>query len=507
MEENKEKNNLSVETSLAIINEEESTALLAEDIKNIINVSDKSMIIQLIDTENSVDLAEAFNILDSDYALRFFSFVSDEHVLGDIFPYLTINKKEALISGLTTRKLSGVLSYVSTDDLVDFLEDCSIQIKDKLLNAIPSKRKQSLQKLSKFTDDTIGSIMTTDYLSIDSKASVQDVFDKIKKFGSKLETIRHIFIVDETNKLLGVERIEDMMFEKTDASITEVMSTDFAYILPTADKKEAIPICKKYDLPVLPVVSSGGEMLGIITFDDVMDVIEEANTEDLYKSAAISPSSTPYLETKTFRLARSYVIWLLILLVINTFAGIVISRFETALLTLPILTCFIPALNDSCGDAGDQTSSMVIRALGTNELTKKDYLKISFRELLAGFLTSLIVAIFAFGWVLLEMNANLINMDGAFAEDFIEKAGSLLNAEMIIAAVVAFAFLFGITFAKLFGVLLPLLAKAVHIDPAVMSGPLIASIMDLLTLFVYFAVALLLIDSIMPGEIVLTMLL
>ena len=467
----------------------------------ILITNDHYELMALVAKSDSVNLAEALNSLASDETILFYSSVSDNQVLGEVFSYLRVELREILVKNLSKKRVIAFLVYVQNDDLADFIEDLPKQMRSLLLSYLPIKRRQIIEKLAKFSDDTVGSIMTTEYLAVSTGTKIADIFLKIKQIGKTLETVRRIFIVDSQNKLVGVEKLEDMMFEDPETIIDEAMMKDFAYISPIADKEEAIPICKKYDLPVLPVVSKSGEMLGIITFDDVMDVIEEENTEDVYKQAGISPAETPYLETKTFKLARSYIIWLIILLVINTFSGMIISRFENALLTLPILTAFIPALNDSCGDAGDQTSSMVIRALATGNITKKDYFKVALKELAAGVITALIVAVFNFGWVMLEMKANLINSANAINEEFINSCGGVTNAQMAIAGVVSVAFLFGITCAKLLASLLPMLAKACKIDPAVMSGPLIASLMDILTLLVYFTVSITIIDSITPGEI------
>ena len=501
MTENNEKIT-ALEESLPNTDTVDSNNFVALKLHRFLITNDHGELLNLVDKTSAVSLAEALNSLSSDEAVLFFSTISDPQVLGEVFSYVRVELKEKLILNITKKKVMSFLPFIQNDDLADLVEDLPKSLRSLTLSYLPPKRRQIIENLAKFSDDTIGSIMTTEYLAVLPTTKVKDVFLKIKQIGNTLETVRHIFIVDSNNKLIGIEALEDMMFVDEEIEIKDIMSKDFAYISPIADKEEAIPICKKYDLPVLPVLSKNGEMLGIITFDDVMDVVEEENTEDVYKQAGIAPAETPYLETKAFKMARSYVIWLIILLIINTFSGMIISRFEAALLTLPILTCFIPALNDSCGDAGDQTSSMVIRALATGEIKNKDYLKVALKELLAGFITAIIIAIFNFGWVMLEMNTNLINTDNAFTPEFIQQAGGIYNAQMIIAAVVSLAFLFGITCAKLLASILPIIAKACHLDPAVMSGPLIASMMDILTLLVYFAVALVLIDSIMPGELV-----
>ena len=467
-------------------------ALITNDIKQLEELFHENSAVVLADsliplTDNEITLF--YSVLKTDY-----------DKLGEIFSYLLIEERKALINNLPKKLILPVLSNVSNDDLADFLEDIPKSMREKVLSLLPSKRRNIINQLSAYSDDTVGSIMTTEYLSVLSGTSIEDVFAKIKNIGDRLETVRSIFVVDNSNKLLGVERLENMMFEETNKRIDEVMNKDFPYISPIADKESAIPICQEYDLPVLPVVSKNGEMLGILTFDDVMDVLENENTEDVLKQAAVSPTDAPYMENKVYKIALSYVIWLIILLVLNTFTSMIISRFESALLTLPILTSFIPAINDSVGNSSSQTTAMVIRSLTTGEITKKDYCKVAFRELLVGFISGLIVAIFNFGWVMLELNTPILQTESfANNSDLIQRFGNIQNVYLAISAITAFALLIGITFSKFFAAILPIFAKSMKIDPAVMSGPLMTCLMDIVTLLIYFGIATALIDGIAPG--------
>ena len=448
-----------------------------------------------------VSLAEELNSLSENETVLFFSIVQDYDKLGEIFAYLLFRHKIAVAEELDSKRFSLLLANVPNDDLVDFLTDLNKNRREKILALIPARRRKILGSLARFGDDTIGSIMTTEYLAVSPEKTVKEVLDLIRTVGKDQETVRTIFVTDEGNHLLGIQSLEELMFCKEDEKIGDVMSKDFPSISPISDREEATRICRQFDLPVLPVVSRNNDLLGIITFDDVLDVIEEENTEDVLKQAAIAPGKTPYLETRSFRLARSYAIWLVILLVINTFSGMVISSFENALLTFPVLVSFIPALGDSCGDAGDQTSSMVTRSIATGELNSKNWFKAVGKEFLAGIITALIVAVFNFAWVLLELNTPILNITSEMEQTFITLFGSILNGQLVIAAIVSVSFFFGIAVAKLLASVLPFLAKALHLDPAVMSGPLIASIMDILTLLLYFSVSMAIIDGIDPGTI------
>lgn len=461
--------------------------------------NDKNSIIKMAKENSAIPLSEALNELTDNEVVIFFSMVQDYNLLGEIFSYLSIEERIALVNNLPKKTIVPVLDAVVDDDLADFVEDIVKPLRVKLLSLLPTKRRKTIQNLASYSDDTIGSIMTTEYLSVPSGTIIKNVFKKIKEIGKTLETVRTIFIVDNlgNNKLLGTERLEDLMFEDIDKTIDDVMHKDFPYISPIANREEAIPMCKEYDLPVLPVVSKDGYLLGIVTFDDVLDVIEEENTEDVYKSGAVTPTDKPYMETKAYKMALSYVIWLIILLVINTFSTIIVSRFESALLVLPVLIAFLPALNDTGGNSGDQTTSTITRALSTGEISLKDYFRVVGKETLAGFITATLVAAFTFGWTLVELYGHLVQVENP--ENLVTYFGSLNNGYLIISLVVTVAIFFAVFFSKVLGANLPMLAKACHIDPALMSGPLISSIMDILTLLIYFFTAMTIIDSFDAG--------
>ena len=464
--------------------------------------NDKAALFEMANDNSAPQLADALNPLTDNEIILFYSTINNDYnKLGEIFSYLLIEERKALVANLPKRVLLAVLSNVSNDDLADFLEDIPKNMRNKVLEYLPSKRRSIINQLSAYSDDTVGSIMTTEYLSVLSGTTISDVFDKIKQIGDRLETVRTIFVLDTSNKLLGVERLEDLMFEDVNDHIENVMSRDFAYISPIADKESAVPICQEYDLPVLPVVSKNGEMLGILTFDDVMDVLEQENTEDALKQAAVAPTDVPYMENKVYKIALSYVLWLIILLVINTFTGMIISRFENALLTLPVLVSFIPALNDSVGNSSSQTTSMVIRSLTTGEITKKDYFKVAMREFLVGFISGVIIAAFDFGWVMMELNTPILNTESLASnlELIAQFGGNIQNVYLAIAAITSFSLLIGITFSKFFASILPIIAKTLKIDPAVMSGPLMTCLMDIVTLLLYFSIAMAMIDGVAPG--------
>lgn len=511
-EKEKEIKEESTDINLSLVSEEErgnefeqsasiNDQIEADEIHNFLITLEREELKRTIIDNSAVSLAEALTDLDNEDIIRFYSFKNiDLDKFGEIFSYLRVEQRVILIKSLKKKDLSTLLKYVSNDDLVDLLDDVKKIIREKILFSLPLKRRNLILQLARFSDDTVGSIMTTEYLSVLPQTKIKDIFKKIKEIGNQLETVRTIFIVDKNNKLIGTQRLEDLLFEDSNSKVSSCMMKDFAYILPSANKEQAIPICEEHDLPVLPVVSKTGEMLGILTFDDVMDVIDESATDDLMKQGGVISTEKPYMQSKVFSIAKSYVIWLVIILIINTFASVIVSRFDTALMTLPILISFVPALNDSCGNSASQTASMVIRAISTEKLSKKDYFKIISKESLTGLLTGLLVAVFNFGWVMLELNF-LLNitpdMKATMAADlFID---NIQICYLIISAIVSSALLISIFFSKTLASILPIVAKKLKLDPAVMSGPLVTSIMDILTLLIYFAIALGVIGTINPG--------
>ena len=484
-----------------IVNNGFSKEQLLDRLYPLIESKDTKGINELLDDVSSSTLSTVLEDFEVEEIRDLFLYGTNFQKLGDLFSYLPIEVRKYLLNNINKKHLSMVLSNVKDDDLVDFLEDITKSLKIKVLNSLPLKRRKNLVLLSRYSEDTIGSIMTTEYLSVSASTTISDVFKKIKEVGQGMETIRTIFVTDKTNHLLGIQSLEDMMFEDETLTIGETMTKNFPYISPVADRENAISVFKEYDLAVLPVVSKNNDMLGIITFDDVLDIIEEENTEDIYKQSAIALNNKSYAENKVFRIALSYVLWLVILLVINTFTSMIVNQFESELLTLPVLLSFLPVLNDTGGNSGDQTTSTVTRGLATGEITTKDYFKVLFKESMAGFLTAITVALVAFGWTMVELNTPILNV-GNSLDGFIQSVHNNRQlAYVIISLVISSSLFFAVFVSKILGATLPIFAKKCHIDPAIISGPLITSVMDILTLLIYFSLAKLIINQFDPGEI------
>lgn len=254
--------------------------------------------------------------------------------------------------------------------------------------------------------------MTSEYVEIKKTATAKEALDKIKSIGKGAETVATTFVVDESRKLIGTLSLEELVFAKDDTPITEIMNTDYTEVYTNTDQEEVARIFKKYDIPVLPVVNTEGRLLGIITFDDVMDVIEEENTEDLQKMAAITPVDTPYLKTGVFKLAKSRVVWLLVLMLSATLTGLLLNNFESLLMVVPVLTVFVPMLMDTSGNAGNQTTTVVTRALALGEVKLSDYPKVLWKEFRVALITGLFISAFNFIWIFIELKTGIIDATG-----------------------------------------------------------------------------------------------
>ena len=440
------------------MNEEEITdseQLLAE-IRSLIAKKDFTSLRSLVEDHSPIVVADAIKLMDYDQAedkrdvILLFKTIQNEYT-AEIFSYLDQDQQQTIVEAFSEADIQNLIRDMSTDDLIDFVDN----------------------------DDSAGSIMTSEYVEIKKTATAKEALDKIKSIGKGAETVATTFVVDESRKLIGTLSLEELVFAKDDTPITEIMNTDYTEVYTNTDQEEVARIFKKYDIPVLPVVNTEGRLLGIITFDDVMDVTEEENTEDLQKMAAITPVDTPYLKTGVFKLAKSRVVWLLVLMLSATLTGLLLNNFESLLMVVPVLTVFVPMLMDTSGNAGNQTTTVVTRALALGEVKLSDYPKVLWKEFRVALITGLFISAFNFIWIFIELKTGIIDATG----------GATNYPEWLLALLVSLAMYLIIVMAKTLGSSLPMLAKLIHLDPALMAGPLITTILDVSSLAVYFLLA------------------
>lgn len=434
-----------------------------------------------------INVAKAVEKLDSEDLLFFFKAV-DSDDSAEVFTYLEQETKEKVISAFTSQELHELVDNMSTDDLVDFVDDLPANLISKVLKATDPEDRARVSAYLNFKEDSAGTLMTPEYLQVRESDTVKNAIDKIRALGQDMETIWEIFVVDSTRKLVGTITLDKLLENDEDTKLEEIMKNDFVSVNINTDQEVVLKAFRKYDVSVIPVTNNQHRMLGIITFDDAMDVASDEVTEDTQISSAIIPNDEPYLKTKIWKLVRNYAVWLVILLVLNTFTSMTMSYLETPLqLCFPLLIAFLPSIMGTNGNASDQTATVTVRELALGNITTKNYYKAAFKELRASTITSLILSVVAFGWMLVELYTGMVSLTSTDTNVLVNYFNNDKNMMYILVAlVIALTFFITIILAKMIGVSLPVLAKLVHLDPAVMSQPVISTILDILSIVVYF---------------------
>ncbi len=416
----------------------------------------------------SVDIAELIDELDKKNSIIVFRLLSKDHA-AEVFSYLSSAQQKDIVGAMHETKMKEILEELYFDDMIDFLEEMPANVVKKILKASTEEERKLINQFLNYPENSAGSLMTIEYVDLKKEMSVKEALSHIKKIGVDKETIYTCYVLNDKRKLEGIVSLRKLVLMEDDLLISDIMNEDVITTQTIDDQEEIASLFKKYDLITLPVVDKEGRLVGIITIDDIVDVIERENTEDFQKMAAMEPNDEEYLETGIFSLARKRIIWLLVLMVSATFTGSIISRFEDVLSTVVILATFIPMLMDTAGNAGSQSSTLVIRGMALGEIAINDYLKVFWKELRVSVVVGVALGIINFGRMLL-----------------------LTKAGIPIAFTVSFTLFLTIVMAKVVGGTLPMLAKKLKLDPAIMAGPLITTIVDAMALIVYFNIASLL---------------
>jgi magnesium transporter len=371
-----------------------------------------------------------------------------------------------MINYLSDKEAVTLIEEMASDDAADVLEEMPANIVDKLLKKCSNETRKDINKLLNYKEDSAGSLMTVEYAELKNDITIDTAIKSLKKRVDDYETIDNVFIVDNQRRLLGYVELKDLLFADRDESISSITQEIETYAITSMDQEEVANIFKKYDINVMPVVDLEKRLVGIITIDDVVDVLEEEATEDIKKMAAIIPIDKPYDKISTFEIFKSRIPWLLLLMVSATFTGGIISSFEDKLATCAVLTAFIPMIMDTGGNAGGQASVSIIRALSLNQIEFKDIFKVIFKEFRVAILCSIVLAACNF--------VKLLLID---------------RVKVMVAAAVCITLAITVIIAKFVGSILPMGAKKLGFDPAVMASPFITTIVDALALLVYFKVA------------------
>lgn len=406
--------------------------------------------------------------------LVFFRLLPKE-LASDVFVETDSDTQESLIKAFTDKELKAVIDDMFLDDTVDIIEEMPANvIKRILMNATPSDRKQ-INELLAYPDDTAGSLMTPEFVSFSAKITVEQAFDKIRQTGLNKEIIYTCYVTDDKKKLVGVVTVKDMLLAAKNELIENIMSASVITVETLEDKEQVALKFSKYDFIALPVVDKEGCLVGIVTVDDAIDVIQDEATEDIQKMAAMLPTEKPYLKQSVWSIWKARIPWLLLLMVSATFTSMILSNYEGQLALLAsgaTLYAFVPMLMDTAGNAGSQSSVTVVRALALGDVEFKDILKVIWKELRAAFFLAITVATVCFAKIMLI--------------DRLYNGGVTIEVALIVSCVLMAT----IILAKLVGCTLPLLAKKCKLDPAVVASPFITTIVDALSLIFYCSVSI-----------------
>ena len=417
----------------------------------------------ILDVMNEVDIASLLSTLsDKELALAFRLIPKDK--AAEVFSNMDTSMQTYLVTMFTEKELKELLDDLYMDDTVDMLEELPANLVKRILATVSAADRSMINQLLNYPEDSAGSIMTTEYVDLREELTVGQAMAHIKKTGIHKETIYTCYIT-ERRKLIGIVSAKDLMTTDDDVPIKDLMETEIISVHTHADQEQVAQLFTKYDLLALPVLDKDGRMVGIVTFDDAMDVMVDEATEDITKMAAINPSEKTYFETSVFQHAKNRIPWLLILMFTSIITGTIITRYENAFAAIPLLVSFIPMLMDTGGNCGSQSATLIIRGIALDEIRFTDLFKVMFKE----FRISLIVGAFL-------AVANGVRI-------FIQYHNPGL------AVVIACSLMGTVIMAKLVGCVLPLLAKKVNLDPAIMASPLITTLVDTFSILIYFNIA------------------
>ena len=438
---------------------------MKEKIQTLINEKKFSEIREEFRKSNNVEISDLLNQFDKSELIIIFRLLSKDQS-ADVFSYLEPEQQEIIINAVTDRETEVLFRNLYFDDMIDIIEEMPSNLVKKILKNTNSEDRYLINQFLNYPENSAGSIMTTEYVDLKKNMKVSQAIKVIRDTVEEKENIYTCYVISEDRKLEGVVSLKELITSEDDVTIESIMNRNFVSAHANDDQEMVADVIKKYDLIILPVVDIENRLLGIITIDDIIDVIEQEDTEDFHKMAGISPVEETYLKTSAFTMARQRIMWLIVLMISATFTGRIIKSYEEVLQSVVVLASFIPMLMDTGGNAGAQSSTTVIRALSLGDVETKDIFKILRKE----FFTSIIVAI-----VLAAINyLRLI---------------TLTKISLDVALVVSVTLILVVIISKVIGAFLPVIAKIFKLDPAIMAGPLITTILDALTLTIYFKFA------------------
>ena len=462
--------------------EEERENNLTERVLSAIRNRKASELREIFETVPNIDIAESLDeVEDAAVFLYIFRTVSSEYT-SDFFAELTTDQQELIINAFTDKQLIELLENSFADDIVDTLEEMPANVVNRVLKACPADLRKDVNNLLNYKDNTAGSVMTTEYLDMKEDLAVKDAIKIIRKRGKDAETVYTIFVRDSKRNLMGTINLDDLIFADEDEVLSEIMDRDFVTCNVNDDQEEVANMFKRYDLNAMAVVNNENKIIGIITIDDVVDIIVEEATEDIAHLNQISNMDEPYLKTPVYKLVLKCVPWIVVLMVLQVFSTLILSKFQDAMKAFAILPVLVPLLTDAGGNAGGQTTTMIVRSISLDEFGRGDFKRAVWKEFRVASCIAAIIAVFAFGLLMAEMAIGIADVSSCAEEIGV----NIVLAMVIVASLISCTLFVTMMAARLVACMFPFLAKKLRLDPAVVCGPFNTTIVDVISLLVYF---------------------
>lgn len=459
-----------------------------------------SLLKELFETIPTIDIAEAMDDIEDVAQLMYvFRVVSSEYT-GDLFAELSSEQQEKIISSFSDKELIKLLENSFADDIVDSMEDLPANLINRILKVAPKDLRKDINQLLNYKENTAGSLMTTEFIEMRDSTNVKDAISTIRDIGKDAETIYTIFVKDNKRTLVGTVDLDDLIFAKDDEKLLDIMNRDFVTCNVNDDQEEVANMFKRYDLTAMAVVNNDKKIIGIITIDDVVDVIEQEASEDIAALSHVAPLEDTYLDTPILKMAKKCIPWIVVLIILGTFTTMVLDRIEKAhvfTVLAPVLIAFVPTLMDTGGNSGGQTIALMIRGLSTQEFTPKDFIKVIKKEILSALIIASCISVFAFIWFVIEQYTGIVTndamklADGSFPTIWNGNCwtGEFAHNALKVSLTVSLSLFVASFLSKIVAVCLPIGVAALKKDPAVIAQPLLTTIVDVVSLIAYLGIA------------------
>ena len=440
------------------------TRQLVEELNELLEQKQFAKLHAVIAETNEMDVALFMEQLTPMQQITCFRTLPKDQA-SDVFAELEPDTQQTIIDAITDQEIGHIIEDLFVDDAVDMLEEMPANVVERVLSKTDPQMRADVNQLLQYPEDSAGAVMTTEYVSLKEATKVSDAFDWIRKNGDDRKDLYTCYVTDPQKKLIGVVTVRDMLLCKKDVPVCDIMEKDIISVRTLDDKEDAAKLFDRYDLSALPVIDNEQRLVGIITADDAIDVLQDENTEDFQKMAAIVPQEDTYFETSVWQHAKNRLPWLLILMFSSIFTGMIIDKYEAAFTTMPVLVALMPMLSDTGGNCGSQTSTLVIRGMAVDEIKLKDFLRVFWKEFRIAIIVGACLALANGVRILIQYH------------------------NPVLAMIIASTLVFVVIASKLMGCCLPMLAKALHMDPAIMASPLLTTVVDVCSVWIYFSIA------------------